>query len=95
MINTAHVAAHKAVVEAWMRDAVAGDARLGRGDANFQASPAVALKPHLKALRARGIVVYAGSGNVVLADVRGATPVVLQRRPLAQRQLRLRPIYGI
>ena len=82
----------KAYVENWIAESVAGDAALGRSGANFTTPPEqVVSQAARKALLARGIVCYAGSGNYFQADLTTFPPAVIQRRPLAQRYVRLVP----
>lgn len=86
-INGFLVAARKAAVEAWIGVATAGDAALGRGDAQWDVPPALAIKGRLADLKARGVTAYAGSGQLLLVDYRPLAPAVIQRRPLAQRRV--------
>ncbi len=77
----------KRLLESWIADAVAGDAALGRSDKNWAESPLLGMKAALPTLKAKGILVYAGSGQLVLADMKPEAPLVMQRRPLAQREV--------
>lgn len=86
------VTALKTFAEAWITDAVAGDAALGRIGACFGTDPQVAVsQADRRAMLERGIVCYAGSGNYFQADLTGERPRVVQRRPLAQRFVELVP----
>lgn len=80
-------AVHQVAVEQWMADATAGDHALGRGEQNWAEPPTPALRPLLPVFRDRGIKVYVGGGQVVLADLSAPRPRLVQRRPLAQREL--------
>lgn len=86
------VTALKTFVEAWITDAVVGDAALGRTGACFGTAPQEAVsQADRRAMLERGIVCYAGSGNYFQADLTGERPRVVQRRPLAQRFVELIP----
>lgn len=88
-MTSLEMAAKKAMVEAWIQRTIAGDVELGRTVQNFAGNAVGALKRSAKGLNARGVRVYEGSGNVFLADLTGPAPVVLHRRPLAQRKVML------
>ena len=89
MSPAVRAAAKKAIVESWIGAAVAGDAALGYGDGQWAEPPAKAMKAHLRDLKARGLHVYVGSGQLLVADLRPANPVIVQRRPLAQRLVQI------
>ncbi len=82
-------AARKLCVETWIAETLEGDAALERCSEQFAERPEATLRPHMPALKARGVAVYVGSGNVFLVDLKPAAPVILQRRPLAQRTVTL------
>ena len=82
----------KESVEMWIAQSVAGDAALGRTGACFGVDPHdYVTQEDRRALKARGIVCYSGSGNYFQADLTGTHPRVIQRRPLAQRFVELIP----
>lgn len=82
-------AAKKACVEAWLEEALAGDRDMGRSSANFAIPPEQEIRPYMPSFKEKSIAVYVGSGNLVLVDLKPAEPLVVQRRPLAQRQVQL------
>ena len=89
------ITAMKTFVEAWITDAVAGDAALGRTGACFGTDPQVAVsQADRRAMLERGIVCYAGSGNYFQADLTGDCPRIIHRRPLAQRYVNLIPAWN-
>jgi hypothetical protein len=82
----------RAIVQAWIGDAILGDVALGRNGMNFTVPPEEAVSQAARrALKERGIVCYAGAGNYFQADLTGQHPRVIQRRPLAQRFVVLTP----
>lgn len=81
--------AKKIALEAWILQALAGDEALGRGEHNFAQPPTAGMRQFVPGLNSRGISVYVGSGNLLLADLRGESPMVIQRRPLAQRYVKV------
>jgi len=91
-VEAQRILALKTFAEAWIADAVAGDAALGRTGACFGVTPQQAVgQAERHALLARGIVCYAGSGNYFQADLTGERPRIIQRRPLAQRFVEIVP----
>ena len=84
----------KAVVEAWIDLEVRGDVARGRHDGNFTDDPAKTMKRQVRLFNAAGTRIYVGSGNLFLADVAGLEPRVIQRRPLAQREIVLEAEHG-
>lgn len=89
---TAKVIARKQMAEHFVAQATEADKRNGRSDANFAVKPAKAFSQALiDSMLHRGIAVYVGAGNVFLADLAGNSVHVVQRRPLAQRTVRLLP----
>lgn len=83
--------ANKEYVRAWIGYTVKGDAALGRTNASFLEDPQKALAPHAARLNAKDIYLFTGSGNIFVADAKPLQPVVIHRRPLAQRHVRLTP----
>lgn len=82
----------KAFVEGWIAETIAGDAALGRTGACFTQPPEQAVgQAARRALLERGVVCYAGSGNYFQADLKTMPVAIIQRRPLAQRYVRLFP----
>lgn len=81
------VNARKRAVESWIETAVAGDAVLGRSAANWAADPARGIKAFLPQFKAKGIAAYVGSGQLILVDFKPNAPLIMQRRPLAQREV--------
>lgn len=81
----------KGRVKDWFRAEIAADAALGRSNASFGEDPRRVLQGAAARMNERGVVIFCGSGNFVLADLKGPAPVVIHRRPLAQRRVRLLP----
>lgn len=79
----------KIAVESWITEAIQADAELGRSDANFSVPPKKQMQPYLPNFKKNGIAVYVGSGNLILVDLKPEHPAIVQRRPLAQRQIEL------
>lgn len=82
----------KAIVEGWIEQTIAGDVAIGRTGACFGVPPEKAVtQADRKTLLMRGIVCYSGAGNYFQADLTGALPRIIQRRPLASRFIQLTP----
>lgn len=79
----------KKLVESWIGLATAGDHNLGRGDHNWAAPPTPMLKKLVPAFKDKGINVYVGGGQFLLVDMKPKNPLVIQRRPLAQRYVEI------
>ena len=77
-------------IAAWVDQASAGDHALGRSGANWAEDPAIGIKRTAKALAEKGVVAYVGAGQLILVDTSHEVPLIMQRRPLAQRELFLK-----
>lgn len=84
------MARNKAITETWLALVTKGDALAGRGDHNWTTPPKKCLtQAMVDHLRSRGMAVYTGPGQFIVADLTGKNPVIRQRRPLAERRIEL------
>lgn len=90
MTKSVRAALNKAKAESWIKGITEAASRSGRSNDNFITPPAKQFgKAAILGLNQRGIRIYSGSGEVFLVDTNGDSPRIVQRRPLAQRFIKL------